>query len=92
MRLLILAGFLFICTLAFSIPLANNSASEEPTQTVDSLQQGMIFLKKLTSQQGKWYFNNPEFKRSIKGLIHFLEDEQVDTVLFKISKYKNQAD
>ncbi|OFX32099.1 MAG: hypothetical protein A2W89_12305 [Bacteroidetes bacterium GWE2_42_39] len=88
---MILAGFLFICTLAFSIPLANNSASEEPTQTVDSLQQGMIFLKKLTSQQGKWYFNNPEFKRSIKGLIHFLEDEQVDTVLFKISKYKTDS-
>ena len=91
MRRRIFAIFIFICTIVFSSNAINNPINNEKTQPVDSLQQGMLLLKRFAGQQEKWFFNNPEFGKSIRGLIHFIEDEQLDTILYKIGKYKNDS-
>ncbi len=91
MKLRIIASFILICNIAFSTPIMNHFAPDKKTQPVDSLQQGMIFLKKLTEEQEKWFFSNHELKNSIIGLIHYIEDEQIDTMLYKIDKYKNDS-
>ena len=91
MRLLTLATLTFIGNLTFSATTFHNSVPNEQKLSADSLQQGMLFLKKITEEQKQWHFNNPDFKKSISGLVHFLEDEQIDTILFKIRKYKNDS-
>ncbi|MDX9882200.1 MAG: DUF3078 domain-containing protein [Prolixibacteraceae bacterium] len=89
MKLRILAGFIVICNFTFSSPFTGHTNQME--QSADSLQQGVAFLKKLIARQGKWHFNNPEMERSINGLIHFIEDENIDTILYKIGKYKTDS-
>lgn len=90
MRIRILASMLLICNIAFSSTNFNQFYPDKKVPPIDTLQWGMKYLKQFTSEQ-QWHFNNQEMKKSINGLIHFLEDEKIDTVLFKLGKLKSDS-
>lgn len=91
MRIRILACMLLICNFAFSSTNFNNHFPDKKVSPIDTLQWGMKYLKQFTGEQQQWYFSNQEMKKSITGLVHFLEDEQIDTVLFKLGKFKSDS-
>lgn len=91
MRLRILASFILFYNLAFSVNNPNNLSSNKKVQPIDTLQWGVNYLKQFSEQQNSWHFNNQEIKKSINGLVNFLVDEPIDTVLFKLGKYKNDS-
>ena len=90
MRVRILASFFLICNFAFS-STSNNSYPDKKVQPIDTLQWGLKYLKQFTGDQQQWFFINQETRKSISGLVHFLEDEQIDTVLFKLKKLKSDS-
>jgi hypothetical protein len=53
----------------------------------DSVQTSVSYLKHFLLQQNNWKTQNPEVEKSLRGLIHFVEDEGIDTVLVRVNKY-----
>jgi len=58
--------------------------------TLDSVQLGIDYLKKYISPKEVWQSDNPEILRLVKGLIHFAEDEHIDSILVKLGRFQKQ--
>jgi hypothetical protein len=58
----------------------------------DSIKLGIDFLKKHIQPNTVWQSENPEILRTVNGLIHFAEDERIDTILVKLQKFQNNSD
>ena len=82
MRIQLLATFLFLSfNFAFSTDIPDNLKNKKHLSQ-DSVQWGMEYLKQITGGDGQWVFNNPKLKKSIDGLLHFIEDAPIDTIFF----------
>ncbi len=77
-RFVTLLGFIL-----FSIPslYAQHPLNEKDDQL---LKDGVNILKKYFIEKGFWNTTNPELEEDVKGLIHFIEDEPIDSILFSI--------
>ncbi len=70
---LILAG-LFINLLGFSQVSELESKDE-------TLRKGIHILKKYFYEGSNWYVTQPSVKNDVRGLIHFIEDQPVDSII-----------
>ena len=61
---------------------------ENPISSKDSLLIGIDYLKKYIETTNVWKSENPEILRTVNGLIHFAEDERIDTILVKLEKFQ----
>ena len=58
--------------------------------SADSIQLSIDYLKKYIQAQEMWQSDNPEVLHLVKGLIHFAEDEHIDSVLVKLNRFQKQ--
>ena len=58
----------------------------------DSVQLGIDYLKKYIQPTEVWQSENPEILNLVKGLIHFAEDEHIDSILVKLDRFHTQGD
>ncbi len=55
-------------------------------QKSDSLKWSIGFLNRLLNSCGEWYLTDNSYKRPVKGLLDYAEDNPVDTVVVNIHK------
>lgn len=53
----------------------------------DSVKMGVEYLKYFLERQGNWYPKDRDLERNLSGLIHFIEDDKIDTILFKLNNF-----
>ncbi|QGY42391.1 DUF3078 domain-containing protein [Maribellus comscasis] len=63
------------------VSVAQKSLSDKDAEL---LNDGINILKKYFVEKGYWQTSNPNLEKDVKGLIHFVEDEPIDSVLFSI--------
>ena len=86
---LIIAISLFI----FSIRVqAEELVRKKKEAKVDSVQISVDYLKYFLKHNNNWVPQNQELEKDLNGLIHFVEDDKIDTVLHKISQYRSNND
>ncbi len=92
MKVQLLTTILFFSlNFAVSASITDNFRNRRTHESRDTVQWGMEYLKQFTEGQEQWFFYNSEFKKSVNGLLHFVEDEPIDTIFFKIEKYKGDS-
>ena len=81
--------------ISVSLFAGNNSLTQKKDRDFpppDSVQMGIDYLKKYIQPKEMWQSDNPEILNLVKGLIHFAEDEHIDSVLVKLSRFRQQKD
>ncbi len=68
--------------LFFNLPVWSQISEE--TKNDETLTKGIEILRKYIIEGGSWYVDQPLLDENVKGLIHFVEDEPVDSVLKNI--------
>lgn len=63
---------------------------EKNTTSPDSIQTGINYLKKYIQTNDVWQTENPEVFRTVNGLIHFAEDDRIDSILVKLDHFQEQ--
>ena len=89
----IFAGFLilsFISALAGANTI--DQKKENKIGSSDSIKLGINFLKKYMNASDVWQPENPEIQKVVNGLIHFAEDEPIDSILVKLGKFQKNGD
>ncbi|WP_339734048.1 DUF3078 domain-containing protein [uncultured Sunxiuqinia sp.] len=82
---ILIITFCYFNSQANELPRKNDSA-------VDSVEVSVEYLKFFLEQQNDWKPRNEELLKSLKGLIHFVEDEKIDTILYKLKAYRESHD
>jgi hypothetical protein len=79
--------FVLIVSHTSAIPLFPETKEEE---NKDSVKVSVDYLKYFLQRQGNWYPKSADLERNLNSLIHFVEDEKIDTVLFKLENYRSE--
>jgi hypothetical protein len=79
-----------ISLLAENKPIFRNNEKKIPS--ADSVQLSIDYLKKILQPMDLWQSDNPEILRLVKGLIHFAEDEHIDSILVRLERFQQQKD
>ena len=87
------AGFLILISVSiFAIPYPVDRKKETNISSKDSIRIGIDYLKKYINSTNVWQPENQDISRTINGLIHFTEDDRIDTILVKIKRFQGTAD
>lgn len=81
--------------ISVSIFAENNPKTQEKEKNIhslDSVQLGINYLKKYIQPTEMWQSENPEILRLVKGLIHYAEDEHIDSILVRLDRFQKQKD
>ena len=79
---------LFFSILFFSFQVtAQSSVNEEDDKT---LQMGIQILKRYFYQDNNWYISKPSVAKNVRGLINFIEDDPIDSVINNMYKSFSQ--
>ncbi|HSO88852.1 MAG TPA: DUF3078 domain-containing protein [Draconibacterium sp.] len=81
--LLLLFLILFI-----SIHVAGQTSENEDEN--ETLQMGIQILKRYFYDDNEWYIAKPSVAKDVKGLINFIEDEPIDTIINNVFKSFSQ--
>ncbi|MBK5203317.1 MAG: DUF3078 domain-containing protein, partial [Prolixibacteraceae bacterium] len=86
--------FLWIGIFILSIVSLSNASENDTIQVSnkDSIQEEINYLKYFVTGQGNWYSQNSSLKKDLSGLLHYVDDEKIDTILThlgKLSEYDN---
>ncbi len=54
----------------------------------DSIKIGVDYLKYFLENSAGWEAVNPELGKSLEGLVHYIEDEEIDTIVNKLNLYR----
>jgi len=87
------AGFLIlisVSTFAETGSLIRNQ--EKDAVTSDTIQLSINYLKKYIQENNNWQSENPEILKTVKGLIHFAEDDHIDSILVKLGRFQANPD
>jgi len=87
------AGFIVLISVSlFAETNPVDKKKEVKLSNADSIKLGIDFLKKHIQPNTVWQSENPEILRTVNGLIHFAEDERIDTILTKLQKFQTNKD
>ena len=82
-------GFLILFSVSlFAETNPTDRKKEKSTHPNDSVRIGIDFLKKYIQNNSVWQSENPEILQTVGGLIHFAEDDRIDTILVKLDKFQ----
>lgn len=85
----LIAGFFILISVSiYAETNPNDRKKETNTNSADSIQLGIDYLKKHIRAGNVWKSENPEILNTLNGLIHFAEDERIDTILVKLEKFQ----
>ena len=89
----LIAGLFILISLSTFAETNFLTRNNENTQLrVDSVQLGIDYLKKYIQPNEMWHSENPEIMRLVKGLVHFAENERIDSILVRLDRFQNQKD
>ena len=88
---LIFAG-LFLISLCLNSQRAYSIERKKEIIQVDSVKLGVDYLKHLLNGKDGWQLTDDELGKDIRGLVHFIEDEKIDTILYNIGKYQDNGE
>ncbi|TDN96315.1 DUF3078 domain-containing protein [Sunxiuqinia elliptica] len=71
---------------------AERDSSKRKKSQVDSVQVSVDYLKYFLEQNNNWIPRSEDLMQNLKGLVHFVEDEKIDTILNKIGRYREIND
>jgi hypothetical protein len=77
----------FLTILIISLQVAGQSSDNEDGK---ALQLGIQILKRYFYEDNQWYITKPSVAKDVKGLINFIEDEPIDSVITNIFKSFSQ--
>lgn len=80
--------FLFFTILNISFHVVGQTSKNESEN--ETLQMGIQILKRYFYEDNQWYIAKPQVAKDVKGLINFIEDEPIDTVINNIFKSFSQ--
>jgi len=86
------AGLLILISLSALSETNPVNRKKEKELPVDSIAISIDYLKKHLQNNQDWQIDNPEIYRTITGLIHFAEDERIDSILVKLEKFQQNSD
>ena len=87
------AGFIVLISVSlFAETNPVDKKKEVVLSNSDSIKLGIDFLKKHIQPNAVWQSENPEIIRTVNGLIHYAEDERIDTILIKLQKFQTNKD
>ncbi len=87
-KFLLLGFFLYlVVSVASAVPFSQPATDGGQK---DSVKVSVDYLKYFLQRQGNWYPKDANLERSLNSLIHFVEDEKIDSVLVKLEN--NQPD
>ena len=87
------AGFIVLISVSlFAETNPVDKKKEVILSNSDSIKLGIDFLKKHIQTNAVWQSENPEILRTVNGLIHYAEDERIDTILIKLQKFQTNKD
>ncbi len=88
----LLAGFLILISVSMlAEPSAVGRKKEKNTLSADSVRLSINYLKKYLRNNDDWQTENPEIRRTVNGLIHFAEDDHIDSILVKLEKFQKSG-
>jgi len=86
---------LFLILISLSI-LAENKTTKpkkiKNIEPVDSIRFSIDYLKKHMEPTRVWQVENPGIIRMVNGLIHFAEDDRIDSIMVRLDKFQRNAD
>jgi len=65
---------------------------EKNTDPVDSIKLSIDYLKKHIQSSKDWRIDDPEIFQTVNGLIHFAEDQRIDSILLKLENFQQNGD
>lgn len=77
---IIILNFIFVF---FPAIAQHDEKSDDPSEVLET---GIQLLKKYFDKDSTWYIPNPEMGKSVRGLIHFVEKEPLDSILLVIDR------
>ena len=83
---------ILIITFCYFNSQANELPKRKNDSTVDSVEISVEYLKYFLERQNDWKPRNSELLKSLRGLVHFVEDEKIDTILYKLKTYRESHD
>jgi len=84
--------FLLISVSLFAETTPIDRKKEKELSHSDSIKLSIDYLKKHLQGDNVWQSENPEIVRTLTGLIHFAEDERIDTILNKLDRFRRNPD
>ena len=82
-------GIFLMFAVQFSFASSNADSRRKEAETQDSIKTSVDYLKYFLERQGNWFPKDPWLEKNLFGLVHFVEDDKIDTVLYKLGQYKN---
>lgn len=87
------AGFLIlISVLTFAESNPPTRKKDKNKVPADTLQLSIEYLKKYLQNQDGWQAESPEVLKTVKGLIHYAEDDHIDSILTRLNRLQEQPD
>ncbi len=87
------AGFLILISVStFAETNPSPRKKDKNKETTDTLQLSIDYLKKYTQGRNGWQTENPEILKTVIGLIHYAEDDHIDSILTRLNRFQEQAD
>ena len=74
----------FLLMLILTFPVFRLTAQE--SIIIDSLEQNLVLLKRYLSKGSDWHFTDPVAEKQLSGLISFIENEPIDTLIKFMNK------
>jgi len=65
---------------------AINRKTKDPGAIRDSLSWSVSFMKKIFNGSGEWFMTDESYKKSIKGVVDYSENEPIDTIVVSLNK------
>ncbi|WP_321285414.1 DUF3078 domain-containing protein [uncultured Sunxiuqinia sp.] len=85
---LILAVTFFLVIFCVVSKAEESPIRNQNNTSIDSVQVSVDYLNHFLYQNKDWIPVDNELGKSLKGLVHFAEDEDIDTILYKLEKYR----
>lgn len=78
----------FISLLILTLFLSNTiySQTSDQEKNKETLEQGIEILKKYFYSSENWHISKPKVGTDVKGLINFIDDQPVDTIIKNLNK------
>jgi hypothetical protein len=89
----LIAGAILLTSVSLFAETSTIDRKKDKNQSnADSIKLSIDFLKKHIEPSNAWYTEHPEILNSIKSLIHYTEDERIDTILNKLDSFRQKSD